>query len=268
MTEKKSTFSIRSASRHGTMHARQNYGNQDAMQAQTFTIPTLGKSFHVGLVSDGCSGNPMFSHTEVGAQLLALYAYKRIQGLICTGVSLDEIPKILFPSCTEFLWGLINQLSSPKMVWSYPAPVKGREDWSSARRLETDYLAATLLGFICDEEKLVTFTCGDGIVLVNDDVTIIDQDNRPEYPVFSVNAPSAGFVTRSYDMSSIQRVAVMTDGLMDFVKNAESRDQLFTHMPGNPYGLQLLLNVAANRNPEKVKDDATLVTLLRNTQTN
>lgn len=268
MTEKKASFSVRSASRHGTMHRRLNLNNQDAVQAQTFAVPAIGKYFHVGLVSDGCTGNPMFSHTEVGAHLLSLYAYKRIQELICTGVPLEEIPKTLFSICTEFLWGLINQLSSPGMVWAYPGIIKGREKWDSVRRLKTDYLAATLLGFICDEDKLVTFTSGDGIVLVNDDVTIIDQNDQPEYPVISVNAPSTGFATRVYDMSNIQRVAVMTDGMKDFVKDTESRNHLFMHMPEHPLGLQLLLNVAADQHPERVKDDATLVTLFRNTQTN
>lgn len=258
---------MREGSKQGSKHVRLGYNNQDAKLSQSFTIAKFGKTYHVGIVSDGCSGNPFFSHTEVGAHLGVLYSFRRIQELICSRVPLDQIPQVLYPSITEFMLDMTNKLMPSHIAWNYPLKVKDREHFNGQARLRTDYLAATLLGFIADEEDLVTFSAGDGVILINNDLNVIDQNDKPDYPVVSINSPGQGFTTNAHKMNGIQRLAISTDGLSGLMRNSqEFRDKLFSHQQGQSIGLQTLLNVTSMQSPEEMKDDCTVVTLLRANQ--
>lgn len=260
------SFAMRAGSKQGSKHVRLGINNQDAHVSQSITIPTFGKQFNIGLVSDGCTGQPLFSHTEVGAHLVSLYAYRRIQELICSRVQLAQIPQVLYPSITEFMLDLMTKVMPPHVVWNYPVKIKDREKYTGQTRFRTDYLAATILGFISDGEDLVIFSAGDGVILVNDDLTIIDQDDKPEYPVISVNKPGQGFVTTSYRMCDVDRVAISTDGLKLPLQNSEFRNQLFQFKPELYLGLQTLLNITFNNSPELMLDDCTVVTLVKGKQ--
>jgi hypothetical protein len=257
------SYVLRDGSKQGTKHVRLGINNQDARVSQSISVPAFGKQYHVGIVSDGCTGQPLFSHTEVGAHLMSLYAYRRIQELICSKLPLQQIPQVLYPSVTEFMLDLTNKVMPSHVVWKYPIKVNDRENYSGQARFRTDYLAATIVGFISDEEDLVVFSAGDGVVLVNDDLTIIDHNDHPDYPVISVNKPSNGFVTESYKMSEVNRVAVSSDGLKQLLQNLEFRAKLFEFQGDKFHGLQTLLNVQSNNTPELMQDDCTVVTLAR-----
>lgn len=250
---------IRGGSRQGTRHIRLNQNNQDACTYQTFSVPVFDRTYHIGLVSDGCSGNPMFSHSEVGAHLLVLYAYRRIQELICSHVALQDIPKVLYPSITEFLLDIMTKVMPSHVLWKYPVSIKDRQDWNGQTRFKNDFLSATLLGFIADELDLIVFSAGDGIVVVDDEIKIIDQNNQPDYPSISVNRPSEGFQTVQYQTDMVQRVAITTDGLDRLVKDSTFRRQLFESDRDKILGLQTLLNVTSNKHPELMLDDCTAV---------
>lgn len=255
---------MRSGSSHGSKHKRLNMNNQDAHVSQTFSVPAWDKQFSVGLVADGSTGNPIFSRTEVGSNLSVLYSYRRIQELILSNVSVDHIPMVLYSSCTEFLWNLMNQIMPPGIVWDYPAKIKGRSNWTAQTRFKVDYLAATLLGFISDEEKIVTMTAGDGIVLVNGSINVIDQDDKPEYPVISINSPAKGFETRIYRKQDVHRLAIMSDGLKEPIDKIDGFvDAMFGYQHGNPLGIQAFLNNMADQYPELFHDDATVITFER-----
>jgi Protein phosphatase 2C len=254
-------FFVRVGSRQGSKHVRLNLNNQDAHVFQSFEVPSYGKKYHVGLVSDGCSGQPAFSHSEVGAHLMALYAYRRIQELICAGVAIEQIPTVLYPSITEFILDIMTKVMPPNIVWKYPIKLEDRENWTGQNRFRVDYLSATLLGFITDGEYLVTFSAGDGLLLVNDDLVVIDQNNQPDYPSISLNKPGVGFISRIYMVSEINRVAIATDGLEKLLQDVEFRNKIFATNPGKVLGLQTLLNVTSTQNPELMSDDCTVVTL-------
>jgi hypothetical protein len=76
------TWLLRGGSRHGTKHIRLNQSNQDAFTMQCFSVPSYQKNYHVGLVSDGCSGNPAFSHTE---GVSAVKAAAAVQAAVASG---------------------------------------------------------------------------------------------------------------------------------------------------------------------------------------
>lgn len=255
---------LREGTKQGTKHVRLGYNNQDAAVSQSFTIPAFGRTYHVGLVSDGCSGNPTFSHTEVGAHIGAIYSFRRIQELICARVPLAQIPQVLYPSITEFMLDMANKLMPSHVVWNYPIMLKDREKFNGQTRLRTDYLAATLLGFIADGEDLVIFSAGDGVILVNDNLNVIDQNDKPDYPVISINSPGQGFSTTVLKMNEVQRLAISTDGLGGLMENSpEFRNRLFDHQSGQITGLQTLLNITSMQAPEHMKDDCTVITLFR-----
>lgn len=252
---------LRRATKHGARHINLGLNNQDAAEAQTFAIAAFGKTYHVGLVSDGCTGNPRWSRNEVGANLLTLYAYRRIQELVCSGIALSDIPKALYPSCTEFLLDLLGKIMPSHIVWKYDVPPKDREAWRSQTRFKNDYLSATLLGFITDGETLVIFSAGDGVILINDEIIAIDQNDQPDYLSVSINDPGQGFVVTVRSFAEVRRFAIMTDGLKQLVTDPAFVARLFGAEHKNPLALQFLFNRTFNDSPERMKDDCTAVTL-------
>lgn len=250
---------LRGASRHGSSHKRLNYNNQDAFISQVFSIPKFGKTYHIGLVSDGCSGNPNFSHNEVGANLLVLFALRRIQEYISSGMDIKTAINFLFQGCSEFLLSLMNQIVPNNFVWEYPFKSSKLDSSNSRTRFRDEYLAATLLGFISDGEKVITFSSGDGIILVGDDLEIIEQNDRPDYLVLSINNPTQGFCVKEYDYKDINRVAVMSDGLKLLVKEACFTDNIFSEMKKSPIALNVFLANKSDLYPDLMKDDCTIV---------
>lgn len=248
---------MRKGSIQGTGHIRLRFNNQDAVLAESFSIPIFGKDYWVGLVSDGSTGNPLFSRTEVGANLTVLYAYRRIQELVCSGMPLDLIPVALYPSITEFLLEIMGRVMPESIIWPYPVGLPDREKWSSQRRFRNDYLAATLLGFISDGTQMVVFSAGDGVVLINDELTVIDQDDRPSYPAITINHAGVGFVVDVYNAEDVRRIAIASDGLKHLMQDSDYVDQMFVRQP-ELMGLQFLLNTTDR--PELMKDDCSAIT--------
>jgi hypothetical protein len=255
---------MRKGSKQGYGHIRLGFNNQDAALCETFFVPMFKKNYWVGLVSDGSTGNPLFSRTEVGSNLMVLYAYRRIQELICSGMTLENIPIALYPSITEFLLNIMGWVMPETVIWPYPAGLPDREKWSSQKRFRVDYLAATLIGFIAElgsdnssDDKIVLFSAGDGVKLVNDEVVVIDQDDRPLYPAITINQAGAGFVVDVLYAADIYRLSIATDGLKYLMQEPEFVEQMFTREP-EYLGLQFLLNTTDR--PDLMKDDCTAVT--------
>ena len=259
---------VRKGTKQGSKHIQLGYNNQDGVVLESFSIPVYQKRYHVGIVADGCSGLPAFSKTEVGASLLPVYAYGRCQELICAKIALEDIPKALFQMCTEFMRDLANKVMPGNILWKYPSILlpylpKGRELWDSTARFRGDYLSATLLGFVCDETQLVTFSAGDGIIMVDNDLEVIDQNDSPEYPAYSINNPGKGFAIKVYDAKKVRRVLIATDGLKQLVGDAAFMEEIFSSMPGHILGLQTLLNKTFLKSPHLMMDDCTAITLER-----
>lgn len=263
------TYCIRNGSVLGVKHAKLGVNNQDAVMALEFGIPAWEKSYRMGFVSDGCTGIPAFSASEVGSNLLVVYCLARTQELIANGAQMEEIPLPLYHSVTNFLHTLANMVVPASIYWPYPMEFKGahafRNQLKAPKRFMTDYLAATILGFVDDGETLVTFQAGDGVLIVNDEVTVIDQNDRPDYPAMSVNSPGGGFQVNTYASADVQRLGLATDGIEELlaVSDLGLLDQLFAEAQAGPMGLQFLLNRLRKSHGHLMADDCTVLTLER-----
>jgi len=254
-----SAYTLHKASVHGTKHAKLGLNNQDACMVMEFLIgPT---SYRLGVVSDGCSGIPAVSRTEVGSNLLAAFCLTQVQELLSGGHRIDDIPAALYPALTGFCRTL-SRLVVPEGTYlpHRPSRLKGQEyrnDLTPAERFRIDYLAATIIGFLDDGTTLITFRKGDGVIIVNEHIQVIDQDNTPEYLGVSVNRPGEEFNVDTYDSAAVQRLVIATDGIEPLLALEGVGDQLFT--PGGSYGMQGNLNVLRREYPEKLADDCSFV---------
>jgi len=262
-------YRIRKGSVQGTRHINLGQNNQDAVEPMAFRIPKRGKSFRIGIVSDGCTGIPAFSNSEVGSRLLTVFSLARIQEFILGGVQNEGIPGSLYPAMTSFMRGLAYEVMPPNIHWKYPFEFEGdhafRNKLNATQRFHTDYLMATLLGYIDDGETLVTFQAGDGVVMVDDEVFVSNQNDRPDYPALSINSPSPGFDIKTYKSADVGRLALATDGIKKLLAELGSElvDRLFEHAAENPMGLQFLLGILRRDHPELVDDDLTVTTMER-----
>lgn len=261
-----SPLRIRKGTVQGVKHVQHGTNNQDAVLTLEFSIPARKKTYRIGLVSDGCSGLPALSYNEVGARLTVVYAMARIQELIRYGAKVEEIPLRLYHALINFLRNLANTIMPSSIYWPYGMTFEGinefRNRHNATQRFTVDYLAATLLGFVDDGTTVVTFRSGDGVVIVDGVVTVIDQHDTPDYPALSVNSSDGGFATMAYVSTAVRRIALVTDGIEKLLEVPDSGlpDRLFSHMPTDPRGLQYLLNVLRKQYPEKMGDDCTAVT--------
>jgi hypothetical protein len=246
-------------------HLQLGVNNQDAVLVQEFGIPQWGKTYQVGLISDGCSGLPVFTHNEVGANLMVVNCLGRIQELIVGGAGMQEIPVPLYHSVIDFMRNLANTIMPANVHWPYnvqfPAAHAFRTTISSTKRFTLDYLAATIAGFVDDGETLVVFRADDGIVAVNDDLFVVDQNNQPDYPALSVNTPGGGFKTSVYASADVPRLLMATDGLKPLTEGEFGVPGVFfAGDPENPMDLQTTLKIFRKEHGEKVGDDCTVLT--------
>jgi hypothetical protein len=262
-------YRLRTGSVMGTKHGKLGTNNQDAALTLEFGIPGWGTSYRIGLVSDGCSGIPAFTRSEVGSNLLVVYSMARIQELIVAGAKMEEIPLPLYHAVTNFLRDLANTVMPSNIYWPFPVTFSGSNQFrnriKAPQRFITDYLAATILGFVDDGEALVTFQAGDGVRIINDDVHIVDQNNQPDYPALSVSSPGAGFQVNTYASDTVRRIALATDGVEKLLAAPQLGlpEQFFTHATDNPMGLQFLLNQLRKQYGQLMGDDCTIVTMER-----
>jgi hypothetical protein len=258
-------FRLRTGSVHGVKHAKQNTNNQDAVLAQEFGIIKWRKDFRVGLISDGCSGIPAFTHSEVGSNLMVVNCLARIQELIIGGARMEDIPMPLYHSVTNFMRNLANTIMPANIHWPYGVEFRGshafRNQIDATRRFTIDYLAATVAGFIDDGETLVVFRSDDGVVAIDDELFIVDQNNQPDYPALSINSPGGGFNVSVHASADVKRLCLATDGLKELLTVSElGLPGAFFQGDDNPMSVQFALNRLRKDYGDKMGDDCTVLT--------
>lgn len=255
---------VRSGSVPGHTHRRLGINRQDAFCVDRFEIGSV--HYISGFVADGMTGkDKRRSRTEVGAALLTMYAASEVRLLASANVPLHEIPQALYPRCVGYV-GNITRMSvagPPTALWDF---------------IEKHFLT-TLFGFVSDGLRLVVFHSGDGVIVLNDEVQIIEQGNTPLYLAYHqvdrqilgsvANGLPSSFDYKVYDLSSIQRFALCTDGIVQLEPDSKRPyvsltevSNFWDYEPEAPAGLQWWLNVQSSEQ-RRFDDDCTVVAVQR-----
>jgi serine/threonine protein phosphatase PrpC len=248
-------YNFRSGTIPGYSHTRKKKNNQDACALNKTTIS--GKEYFFGVVSDGCTGAPG-SKTEVGSILITQFIVSEIFLILSTGVKLEDLPQILFPRCIGFFRAIAGStvIGSPDVMWEFI-----RKN-----------LLCTILGFVMNESKLVIFNAGDGMVIVDNDIRIIDQNDVPDYLAYrlvdrtilgkSVDRLAVNFEVNIYNVSDVNRFAICTDGLTRELKKSDTHivdlNEIWKYEPTAKAGLQWWLNIQSADN-SCFEDDTTII---------
>jgi len=259
-----SHFRLRTGTVQGVKHTKLGTNNQDAVLTQQFEVPKRNKTYRVGVISDGCSGIPAFTHSEVGAHLLVTCCLARVQSLILREIPLVDIPGVLYHLVMDSMHGLTDIIMPARTHWPYNMRFTRerdayRNELNANQRFTVDYLAATLAGFIDDGETLVVFRADDGVLAIDDELFVVDQNNEPAYPMLS---PSGSFETLTFASADVSRLCLATDGIKELLTADDLLlpGALFEANPANPMGLQYKLNRLRKECGEKMGDDCTIIT--------
>lgn len=95
----------------------------------------------------------------------------------------------------------------------------------STLKLSWEELLSTFLFCVYSKEKdeAVIIIMGDGVVAINDEIFIIDQNNAPDYPIYFLNQLQADDfsswiekIATIYQASNPKNIAISTDGILSF----------------------------------------------------
>ena len=247
----------------GTEHRRIGINNQDFVAMNLFSAN--GVPFISGVVCDGCTvaSAPRESRNEVGAALLGNYVLAELELLVRGAVPLSEVPTSLYHRSISYLSTIAR------------SSVTG-DAWKSWKFIER-HLLTTVIGFVASPDTLVVFRAGDGVIVVNDEVEVVDEQGAPRYLAYHLvdrrilqeHAPQLvlpqGFSTAEFPLASISRFAIATDGLANegTPKQVSPVDLvgIFNHEKEAPAGLQWHLNLRS-REGRGFKDDCSAVALV------
>lgn len=190
---------------------------QNCQDFATAASPLPGCAY--GLVLDGCGSKQPHtlhaetrqpSHSEIGATLLgqfaAIWLHQQLltysqQTLPNPTATLCQALDTLHAECHSFL----HQLTA-LFPWS---------DEAARSRFVAAHLLTTLVGFVVTPETAVFFWQGDGFLVHNGDITLLDSDNHPDYLAYHLlRPPSAtpGFHIQPLPRAGLRWLAVATDG--------------------------------------------------------
>lgn len=188
--EKMNKYRVADASIIGTSHRRMKYKNQDASSVKET------ENLIVGIVCDGCGSS---AHSEVGAQLGARFiANKCIELFSKDSFDAKQL-------CREIVHYL-HQFTSISCVGSIDEFVD-------------DYLLFTIIGFVVKPITTHLFWAGDGVTIVNDQVKIIDQANRPKYLAYNLLGDKTDIEHHKFNTKMIDRLLIGSDGVENIISN-------------------------------------------------
>lgn len=232
----KQQFQIAAGSVQGQEHRRIGVMNQDAYWIQG------SENSLVAVVCDGCGSRP---YSQIGSQLGS-----RLLGEALTQVNAEDID-----------WGTLRS--------QVLDPIRALTQALGGDFTQTilDYFLFTCLGVVLTAENALFFACGDGVLGINGNVSILnsDPDNAPPYLAYTLLDPmillkefTLEYSFRILDqipIAEIDTLWVGTDGVIDLMKVAQESDPacpfwenpLFFEHPG---GIQRYLN---RLNQEKIQ---------------
>lgn len=247
---------VRGGSTQGFAHRNKHINNQDSWMLGGIV---MGESlYQFGAVFDGCTGKKG-SRNEVGSALLAAFFKSEIPLILQAHTPIDDVPNILYQRAVGFLGSIARSAvaGGPDETWSFVE----------------SHLLSTVIGFLTDGQTLVVFVAGDGVLVINDKFTVIDQENKPKYMAYHLldrrRLPSGLILPTSFDvlpiqLASVTRFCVSSDGLSEEMRRDPGfvTDGIWEYESTVRAGLQWWLNkesMEANR----FSDDCTAIAFER-----
>jgi len=187
---------IASASIPGISHRNMFYNNQDAFKI------IEAENFVVGIVCDGCGS---CVNSEIGAKLTAEftsnYCFEKFRYKKFNGVELANAVIRFYEECSKII------LTKNKRVFF------------------NDTFFVTIIGFIFSDKQNVIFSAGDGVIVVDNEIEIINQENAPDYLTHNLlSKKSYSFNERVLEKGNFSRVLIATDGIEDLWVETEPKD--------------------------------------------
>lgn len=228
---------VRTAQILGRSHLLSGRNSQDALK--TGSLEVRGQKVFYGVICDGCSEG---ESSEVGAKLAATFLGRQIEILVKSNVPLSKIPPILHKRMLGFLKGLLGRISFDSQT-------------SRVTFIESNLLF-TILGFVYTDDETIVFAQGDGVLVVNGEVTVRDENNRPNYIGYGlVPSQPTAFDVYLFPGALISRLAISSDALgeeLGFV------NELWDN--AHPLGLQRKVNILS-RDEHRFRDDLSVIAL-------
>lgn len=197
-------FRILEGSIIGREHVRLWKNNQDSVRLGETKLRQ--QTYYYGVICDGSFSG---AYSETGANLLSSFIVNEIPLILKAESDLNKVPQFLFHRCVGYLWSIAGQT----IVGDYYKTIS----------FIKEHLLCTVIGFIMDEQNGVIFSAGDGVIIINDEITVIDQDNMPMYLAYQLidraylKLPGGqlpeNFVTQAIIMANVKRLAIGSDGL-------------------------------------------------------
>lgn len=174
----------------GYTHKKLEYNNQD------FVLVNEEENYTLGLIADGCGSG---SNSEVGAQLGLYYITKFIKENNQIDWKANLKSKLI-----KYSQNLANLHSE------------------NSKEFTKNFLLYTIIGFFIQEDILTIFSCGDGVIIVDDNIQIIDQNNQPKY----INNELIRGETVDFNFQELtythQTIILGSDGLVDLMEGINS----------------------------------------------
>jgi len=205
-------WEIHSAKIIGSEHERTKRNRQDFCG---FFLPRQSdQNRYGGVICDGCSAG---DYSEVGAALLG--------NLVLNLIKKGDITK---PDA----FGVYCEKNITRFIQKLTSLLKYNNKTDIVYFIH-QFLLSTFIFAVIDEEIIVIGRSGDGVIIVNDEVTIIDQQGKPNYIAYreipldffeGFSCPVDDFSIQSYSVSSVDKVVIASDGIIPILKTEKYKE--------------------------------------------
>lgn len=194
-------FQMAGASVVGKEHRRTARNNQDSLY-------TFANEFcFIALVADGCGSQP---HSEVGAWLWPRMLAKKLAALSMPFAETMHPPYALDYACQ----------AAAQSMFLLDEALPGELDETFGQ-----YALTTIVGLYATKFEAEFLVLGDGIVVINDEVTVIESPgNAPAYPAYGAVRPRSDvwpeieFQWRQVmPLDEVESFVLATDGASDLM---------------------------------------------------
>ncbi len=170
----------------GFTHRKLEYNNQD------FVLVSENEECNIGLVADGCGSG---ANSEVGAQLGLKYLLRKITKQLNSN------------------W----QINLKEELQDYSRQIANLHS-DKPKEFIKDFLLYTIIGFVETNNKVTLFYYGDGVIIIDDQIKVINQNNQPKYVNNELIGNEGGqFIYEEISLDK-QTLVIGSDGIEDFIE--------------------------------------------------